>query len=132
MHLDLLYSTTPQVQRVRSRRRGKKNRNRWVHGITAHPLFPETEISGWFANLELEIPHMGNNARTWNLSQVEHDLVKQKILDHDDAFRVQTIIGARGDAAEENPQVNNYRDKIHADYDGVVLCKEVIPEPPPH
>ena len=34
---------------------------------------------------------------------------------------VQTIIIARGDSAVENPQVQNYRDNIHTEYDGLIV-----------
>ena len=37
---------------------------------------------------------------------------------------------AKGDFAAENPEIQGYVAQIHKDYDGVVLCKEVIPNPP--
>ena len=93
------------------------------------PIFPEKEFNGWLANLELEIPHFHENAKSLKLSSAENDLVRQKILECEGTSGIQTIVLARGDLAEEDPQVNDYRDTPHADYDGTVLCKGVFMYP---
>jgi hypothetical protein len=63
------------------------------------------------------------------LSENEHNIVREKILAHDAKF-VQTVIIAKGDCAENEPRVEQFREEIHREYDGVVLRKEVIPNPP--
>jgi hypothetical protein len=131
-HLDLLYSTHPGKTRRKPRRR-KPRVNCVVRPITASSDFSEDfsdeEDDGWLEHLGLEIPHLDDNARSWSLSKEERQIVKRRILARD-VSGVRTVIIAKGDSAVENPQVQSYRDKIHAEYDGLVLCKEVIPNPP--
>ena len=43
---------------------------------------------------------------------------------------VDRIIFTRGDCAENDPRLDELRAKLHQDYDGKVLRKEVIPDPP--
>ena len=50
----------------------------------------------------------------------ERQIVKRRILERD-GRGVRTIIIARGDSAVENPQVQNYWDKIHTEYDGLIV-----------
>ena len=55
-----------------------------------------------------------------SLPREERQIVKRRILERD-VRGVRTIIIARGDSAVENPQVQNYRDKIHTEYDGLIV-----------
>ena len=43
---------------------------------------------------------------------------------------VRNIVLARKEFEGQEERVGDFRDAIHGDYDGVVLCKEVVPNPP--
>jgi hypothetical protein len=55
--------------------------------------------------------------------------VKERIRKGDE-MHVRSIVVAKGDFAETDSRVMSFREAIHKDYDGIVLCKEVIPHPP--
>ena len=98
----LVYSSGPHVGCVRSRKR-KAKRCRQLHTISLDPFFPDEEFNGWLANLELEIPHFHENAKSLKLSSAENDLVKQKVLGYEGTSGVQTIVLTRGNLAEDDP-----------------------------
>ena len=50
----------------------------------------------------------------------ERQIVKRRILERD-VRGARTIIIARGDSAVENLRIQNYRDKIHTEYDGLIV-----------
>ena len=55
--------------------------------------------------------------------------VKRRIRVLEGKEIMSVIVGNSGGDVED-PRVEGLRAKVHEDYDGVVLCKEVIPNPP--
>ena len=86
-------------------------------------------MKGWLQHLKLEIPNLADDGSSCMLSEKEHQMVREKILAHDAKF-VQTVVIAKGDCSENDLRVEQFREGIHREYDGVVLRKEVIPDPP--
>ena len=126
--LDLLKNTITHRNRHGWRRHRKSKRRKEVGVIGAHEI-EEDEMKGWLQHLKLEIPNHSDNGASCMLSENEHNIVREKILAHDAKF-VQTVIIAKGDCAENEPRVEQFREEIHREYDGVVLRKEVITNPP--
>ena len=67
--------------------------------------------------------------RGWNLKKEELEIIQNE-LDKCESCQVNSIIMTRGDCALKDPRVEDFRKKIHDDYDGVVLRDEVISDPP--
>ena len=126
--LDLLKDSTPRRNRHGWRRHRKSKRRKEVGIIGAHEI-DEGEMKGWLQHLKLEIPNLSQDGASCMLSENEHNIVREKILAHDAKF-VQTVIIAKGDCADEDPRVEQFREEIHREYDGIVLRKEFIPNPP--
>ena len=56
--------------------------------------------------------------------------MQKRIHACDNDVEVHSVVIGKGDCAKEDPRVEGFREKIHKDFDGKVLCKEVIPDPP--
>ena len=116
---------------VRSRKR-KAKRGRQLHTISLDPFFPDEEFNGWLANLELEIPHFHENAKSLMLSSAENDLVRQKILECEGTSGVQTIVvSARGDWLKKIPKSMNTGAKFMLIM-MELFCAKTFSRTPPH
>ena len=69
-------------------------------------------MKGWLQHLTLEIPNLADDGSSCMLSENEHKMVREKILAHDAKF-VQTVVVPKGDGAENDLSVEQFREGIH-------------------
>ena len=119
-------SCDSKMARPKGGKRAKGN-SRGVRQISASIFSGDTK--GWLANLELEIPQYDFRGRPWHLNNAEMELVRENI-EKCDTTNVGSIIVAKGQFSEHEENILALKQKRHDDYDGIVLCKEVIPNPP--
>ena len=80
--------------------------------------------SEWLENL-----WMDSCGEVHHLNKGEVEAVKEKIS-FLEGKAIGSVIVSNESVEVEDPRIEGFRVKIHEDYDGVVLCKEVIPNPP--
>ena len=78
--------------------------------------------------LNLQLPCEGFEQPS-ALTDEENDIVVQNLLNVPEEL-VCNYIEARDGEGVEDPRIEEFRQKIHARYDGTVLCHEVTPDPP--
>jgi hypothetical protein len=78
--------------------------------------------------LELELPSEGFE-QPEKLTDEDIDVVVRNLLRVPEALACNYIEAHEAEGVED-PRVEEFRHKIHDMYDGVVLCKEVKPDPP--
>ena len=87
----------------------------------------EVEKEKW-KNFHFHIPEYDDRGKPWYLEEEELKIIKKNVKGGK-SVQVRLVV-AKGDYAEKDARVEKMREQIHADYDGKVLCKEVIPNPP--
>ena len=99
-------------------------------GISAFD-FMDMDRSGWMYNLDFKIlvSEKEEEEENWLLDEEEVNFIWDMVSDLEET-NVRNIVLARKEFEGQEERVGEFRDAIHRDYDGVVLCKEVVPNPP--
>ena len=99
-------------------------------GISTFDLM-DMDRSGWMYNLDFKIPvsEEEEEEEKWLLDEEEVNFIWEMVSDLEET-NVRNIVLARKEFEGQEERVGEFGDAIHRDYDGVVLCKEVVPNPP--
>ena len=92
--------------------------------------FMDMDRSGWMYNLDFKI-HVSEEEEeeeNWLLDEEGVNFIWDMVSDLEET-NVRNIVLARKQFEGQEERVGEFRDAIHRDYDGVVLCKEVVPNP---
>ena len=105
----------------KTKRGGKKRKQIYEVDISQDGSGRQPE---WLEKLGVDIC-----GEEWRLNREEIEQVKRRISVLEGKAIRSVIVGNSGGDVED-PRVEGLRAKVHEDYDGVDLCKEVIPNPP--
>jgi hypothetical protein len=79
--------------------------------------------------VNLRCPTAAEFSQKVQLNKEEKKYLGEK-LQKAEENHVRSVVIAKGDCEQEDPRIEGLRQKIHEEYDGVVLRTEVIPNPP--
>ena len=115
-HLDLLWSMEGERER-RKKRKPKGRQETPIFRVSARrvPLINQ-KVEAWLKETKLSIPQIGEDGSDALLNDEEMERVVQHLMEND-CVKVDTVVLAKGDCAEENLRVKKMQEKIHKDYD---------------
>ena len=80
--------------------------------------------------MNLHLPPMSAEPQMAKLSKGDERWLAGKLMKEEKEREIRPMVISSGESISEDPRVEELREAIHRDYDGVVLGTEVIPDPP--
>jgi hypothetical protein len=129
-HLNMLYTDVPPSRtQKRPKKRGKKLKRKVAMVQVALPGDDDYEELNFWDMVNLTCPTAGEFSQEVQLNKEEKKYLRENLQKAEETH-VRSVVIAKGDCEKEDPRIEGLRQKIHEEYDGVVLRTEVIPNPP--